>query len=422
MAEVKNTPVSFGRRVYPGLDVWRGIAALWVVAHHASQFETDRNPALLQNPLFKFFSLGYLGVEIFFVISGYCIASACISNLLKGQGITQYAKARVRRIYPTYWFACALFLIVGLLIKLLVTKGIAPAEALNNPLVQAIYSHSGWRYVLANVVLAQFELGEAFFCFVAWTLCYEIAFYIVCGVAKMACGRFGTGVFLNSLHLLTVVCSVLSVIAAYTHHSLVFPFDMWPMFGLGVLVFDLLCRTTNEAKKAFSFSALVALGVTTASLLVYAFLPNATVGLVQHPSAPSIAITLMFVAVLLFLHRWDDQIMRTGMSRFFAKIGLFSYSLYLTHLCWIHLVSSLFRVAHLSRELYALQIAVSITLSVLLAWGFFQLCEKPFLGQPRKKQESQKATTKENAVSAALSPRLPPRTALSAIDAQSLDT
>src|SRR5439155_17508769 len=83
----------------------------------------------------------YLGVPLFFVISGYCISATVDSTRRKRQGPGQYFVRRFRRIFPPYW------LFLGILALLtvaatwggwydLLTRGdcrIPPPESLAGP-------------------------------------------------------------------------------------------------------------------------------------------------------------------------------------------------------------------------------------------------------------------------------------------------
>ena len=67
---------------YKTLDAWRGIASLWVVMLHACVPAIGtRYFALQLQPIYAFSLLGSLGVQMFFVISGYCIANAASSSV-----------------------------------------------------------------------------------------------------------------------------------------------------------------------------------------------------------------------------------------------------------------------------------------------------------------------------------------------------
>ncbi len=105
----------------PYLDGLRGVAILAVLCFHCLHpaFGFDQLPWAGQNRdwghsleflLIYPFSLGYLGVAIFFVISGYCIHLSHMRN--SRDGWTVFFIRRWFRIYPAYLFAIALFMFI----------------------------------------------------------------------------------------------------------------------------------------------------------------------------------------------------------------------------------------------------------------------------------------------------------------------
>ena len=61
----------------------------------------------------EFFKFGYLGVDIFFVISGYVITSRLYDELLKNNKINFYSffTRRIKRIFPVLFFIISIVLI-----------------------------------------------------------------------------------------------------------------------------------------------------------------------------------------------------------------------------------------------------------------------------------------------------------------------
>ena len=91
------------------LDFLKFIAIFAVVLYHANFiFETVEIKDL------HYFSSGFLGVDIFFVVSGYLTASSVIRNLNKQQfSLKQFFLRRLLRIYPTLLVVCTLCILVG---------------------------------------------------------------------------------------------------------------------------------------------------------------------------------------------------------------------------------------------------------------------------------------------------------------------
>ncbi|WP_374601279.1 acyltransferase family protein [Arenimonas sp.] len=111
-----------GRRFYPGVEILRGFAAMMVLVYHViahGQWTTfpQEGPLLL-------FRLGWLGVDLFLVISGFVIALAVINGISKagspGAFRRDFAERRWRRIAPLYFLTLLAFLFMvqpGLLLQ-----------------------------------------------------------------------------------------------------------------------------------------------------------------------------------------------------------------------------------------------------------------------------------------------------------------
>jgi peptidoglycan/LPS O-acetylase OafA/YrhL len=85
------------------LDAWRAIAALMVVTYHTGlPAVMGIYPDLSRIWLFKNIRIGAYGVQIFFVISGYCIAQAALNSIERKHGARAFALARLHR----YLYLC----------------------------------------------------------------------------------------------------------------------------------------------------------------------------------------------------------------------------------------------------------------------------------------------------------------------------
>jgi peptidoglycan/LPS O-acetylase OafA/YrhL len=87
----------------PPLTALRGIGAVWVVFHHLYH-ETEF--FLLKN--------GYLGVDLFFVLSGFVLAHVYLRDVPSWDlgGYFNFLKARIARIYPLHFFVLTLLALV----------------------------------------------------------------------------------------------------------------------------------------------------------------------------------------------------------------------------------------------------------------------------------------------------------------------
>jgi len=190
------------------LDGLRGVAATLVMLVHLA--------ARVPNDLI--FRNGYLGVAIFFVLSGFVIAM-----MLDGRKITagfagRFALRRMIRLDIPYWVSLS----VVLMLALLATRFLgAPAVPVSVPQVLA---HGFYLQEL----LGYPELGSVY-----WTLCFEVQFYLtLMGFLWLDLrGRYFPGLLLASLAL----SAALSTLAGLNVHGTMIQY--WWAFALGALTF-----------------------------------------------------------------------------------------------------------------------------------------------------------------------------------------
>jgi peptidoglycan/LPS O-acetylase OafA/YrhL len=90
---------SSGRTYYPGLDGLRGVAIMLIAGYHIFDF-------------LPFFEYGWLGVDLFFVLSGFLITDILLKTKeMKGYLRNFYMK-RILRIFPIYYLCLSVFIIL----------------------------------------------------------------------------------------------------------------------------------------------------------------------------------------------------------------------------------------------------------------------------------------------------------------------
>ena len=90
---------------YKPIDGIRAIAILWVIIFHVWLFQYNDYPAVgdkvTEYSLLMWISKGDLGVDLFFVISGYLITNIIIHDLEQDRfSIVEFYERRARRILP----------------------------------------------------------------------------------------------------------------------------------------------------------------------------------------------------------------------------------------------------------------------------------------------------------------------------------
>ncbi|MBK9217489.1 MAG: acyltransferase [Uliginosibacterium sp.] len=92
-----------------GLDLLRCIAAIGIVLYHSlSQYEAMGGHAWVS----AIFRHGCIGVDVFFVLSGFVIASTTAKGAYSHEYVLKFIMARMSRIYVPYWIALPIALVV----------------------------------------------------------------------------------------------------------------------------------------------------------------------------------------------------------------------------------------------------------------------------------------------------------------------
>jgi exopolysaccharide production protein ExoZ len=151
-----------------------------------------------------------------------------------------------------------------------------------------------------------------------------------------------------------------------------YPFNLWPHFGLGVLVYDLLSAPKEHNREPRLWAALIVVAD-----IVLLSLRNEEI--MQQPLRLSTIVALLFAIALVGLHRFDAKVGKWRVLTGLSWIGTFSYSLYLTHHYVLRMGLQLFEKVHLPDPGGVIGLIVGTGISVGFAALFYRVCEKPFL-------------------------------------------
>jgi exopolysaccharide production protein ExoZ len=150
----------------PYLQIARGIAALIVVLHHITGAEFFYFNV---TTFHGFFLAGWNSLDFFFVLSGFIIYYVHDRDLGQKARWKRYFSKRFVRIYPIYWLIALAALTMILAGNETTTKA-SLAEIGSNP-----------AYITRSLLLIPQSTMP--FLVVSWSLCYEVFFYLVFGLA-----------------------------------------------------------------------------------------------------------------------------------------------------------------------------------------------------------------------------------------------
>src|SRR5262245_48068528 len=167
------------------IDALRGLAALAVAAYHIERYGPFKEPVrrILDGPIDYTIRHGWMGVEVFFVISGFVIAYSLRKAWMTPGYLGNYALRRSIRLDPPYWVTIAVALALHFF---------GPA-LLNVP--SPMDAPPTGRQIASHALYLQDVMGYGNLSVGLWSLCIEVQFYLLyaigLGVAQQFCGQEG---------------------------------------------------------------------------------------------------------------------------------------------------------------------------------------------------------------------------------------
>ncbi|MCQ8829269.1 acyltransferase family protein [Streptomyces malaysiensis] len=330
------------------LDGLRLLAALMVAAYHYGGRDGEITQAWGSSPrtqfptLSSYFAYGCLGVQIFFVISGFVI---CMSGW--GRPLRSFFASRVSRLYPAYWVA--IILVTGVFaLPWVAYKAVSPSDA------------------LVNLTMLQQPLGVDRVLGVCWTLWAELRFYALFALFVVLPGA--------TRHRVVLFCAVWTLGSAFAEASDLPLLDVvlmpeYSSYFIGGMGIYLLHRFGHDA---------LAWGIIGISFLIgqhYAIRElwhPANVDAFSYRSATAIIAVVAFgyVAVTLIALsklNWADW-------RWLTVAGALTYPFYLVHehLGWVAVWAFHQKLGIPSYRTFALTVLVMLG----LAWVLYRFVEQ----------------------------------------------
>lgn len=378
-----------GKRL-TAIDALRGVAVLAVVLSHLP-FSPNAAPAAVGGIapesafpewLVTVLDHGRFGVHLFLVISGFCIHMAWARRPdSEGVSFLAFWKRRLHRLYPPY-FVTLLLSLGGLYVLHGVLGGAAGGIA-----AKLGYASSGQLAIDIVLLLllaqnlngASGRIGNGPF----WTLALEEQLYALYFALLAMRRKLG---WTKTLIIVSGTTLVWRTIGAFFFSGdaqatlfLVGP-ARWLEWSLGALAVEAYLGRVTLPR--WCSSAPVGLGL----LALATFAVNTLHYGAPIPFVVPYSDTLFGFALFVLVNfacrvRWGDGERVGAMTRFFAWVGTFSYSLYLTHQPVIVAAKQIGLRLHVGTAgITVLRLALPIG----AAWIFFQLVERRFLNSSRK--------------------------------------
>ncbi len=343
----------------------RGVAACWVVLYH---YFKDVHGLSVFRPII---ARGYIGVDLFFVLSGYVMALNYGHVFRSGFTTRDYLTflgKRLGRIYPLY-------IAVTIVVAPLVVAGLIDQREISDvDAVRNVFLVQGWFSAGGSIVHP------------AWSISVELAAYLAFPVlvALVLEGqRYREMLAVATALAVLLVLSVMSTPALYEivrgHSFRNGPLDVWSGpysllrcfagFALGMVAFRLSTRV-GAALRAQTADAVAVIA------LAMLFLPS-----------DDVAVVIAFFALTLALTRAGSWVGAFLSSTAIYWLGEISYSIYLVHdplegaVRW-----PAFRILQTHHVPHAFTLAnvVPLALTLIVAAGSFYCIEQPARGWAKR--------------------------------------
>jgi peptidoglycan/LPS O-acetylase OafA/YrhL len=341
------------------IDLLRGVAILLVFLFHCHlfYFDPNGNGNLISSAKFSFKSLlvgflpssvGWSGVVLFFIISGFLIHLGFITKPQSFEWKAFFNK-RFWRIFPPYWLT-----LLGLLLSIFlsgqttrITNVVFHVFTLYNLNDSYIYSYNPSYWSLATEV--QLYLLYPVFLFIRKKLGITRCFLLICGLSVL-------------LLLLGLIYNDFGTHYSYRYN----PFQLWFIWAAGAFYAELIYAQQRRLLKKMQFPTF---------LLSYLLLVACSLFQMMEPFA-----FLASTATCLIFFDWVLHTPKINIDNWPAKLviltGLCSYSFYLIHQPYLYPMLNLFGAQVASPLRFAAVIPVFFIV-LLASYILFKIIEIP---------------------------------------------
>jgi peptidoglycan/LPS O-acetylase OafA/YrhL len=329
------------------IDGLRALAVLPVILFHAG---------------FEWFSGGFVGVDVFFVISGYLITTIIISEMAEGKfSIVNFYERRARRILPALFFVMAACLPFAWF-------WLTPADLKDfgqSLVATSTFSSNILFWIEGGYFVTTVELKPLIH---TWSLAVEEQYYILFPIFLMLTWKLGNKWILILLSIVFLISLGVAQWGAYNSPS--GAFFLLPARGWEILIgvfaafylnynTHLKSHTVNQVLSLLGFGmigySIITFNETTPFPSLYTLIPTIGTGLLILCAVPK-----------TYVHKLLSM-------KFIVGIGLISYSTYLWHQPLLAFTK--YRVLE---ELSDLNLIILCAASLAIAWFSWKFVEMPF--------------------------------------------
>lgn len=302
------------------LDSWRGVAAIFITLYYL--------PALFHFNDASFLHGAFLGVDFFFVLSGFVITHSYFKRVGKWSDMASFIIKRIARLWPLHVFMLAL--LIGYEVMLLV----ATKVGIDSP--RAIFDHrTSVEAIFTNLFLLQ-SLGihdTTTWNLPSWSISTEFYTYILFAIMAINLRRYW---YISCVILVTLCASLLIYLSQDNGNYIDWGYN-WGFFRCvmgfftGSLVYGIYMHVSQTGARKLPYAH--ALEITAVAGMVY-FIAN-----YAHSMFNMLA-PLVF-GLVIFIFAFEAGIVSKLLKiRPLSALGKWSYSVYLTHFFIVQIIMS----------------------------------------------------------------------------------
>ena len=339
----------------PEIDGLRAIAVGAVILYHAQITILGYQP----------FKGGFIGVDIFFVISGYLITSIILKELIITGSFSfkYFYERRVRRILPVLLFVMLVSLPFAWM-YLLPTSFVEFSKSILYSLgfsSNFYFHYSGQQYGAESGLLKPFLHS--------WSLSVEEQYYILFPIVLLITFKYFRKYLVHILILGFLISLVSAEWTSRNYPSASFYFlhtRMWELLAGSILAYFEITLGHRSKNKILNL-ILPAIGLILIGYSILFFTDG-----IFHPSFYTLS-PIIGVCLVIWFSDKNELITKILSTKLFVGFGLISYSLYL----WHYPIFAFDRIVEFSNEEILKKILLGIIV-LFLSTVFYFLIEKPF--------------------------------------------
>jgi peptidoglycan/LPS O-acetylase OafA/YrhL len=345
------TSPTANRPHYPALDGLRGLAILLVVFYHNFGF-------------INYFFFGWLGVDLFFVLSGFLITDILLKTKNDPHYLKNFYGRRVLRIFPIYY----LVLIIFLLIIPSLNVGLLNLDYYQTHQIWLWVYLQNWLYIFKPPPPDSLSLSHL------WSLAVEEQFYLIWPFVILLIGKIKP-LFFFMLSLLIIVIAVRFLVWLY-HIEKIAYFNLYTFSRIDGICIGSMLALLRQFNSRFLQKNIAVIVFTLAGLnFIFYFFNNA-----YSFSFPFLAIIGYTTFAVIFGILVNEAVNNNKIivllfnNRFMKFFGKISYGLYIFH--WpIYLI-----LRNLVINLPNIIISIIATIiAIVVSWLSFEFFESKIL-------------------------------------------